>query len=214
MGLFDNPYVDPAEAERVASCSEHQQLALQAARQTITLLKNKGEIAPLDVNRIKTLAVVGPNANRELLGGYSGRPKRVSTVLKGIQDRVRGKVEVLYHEGCKITIGGAWALDEVTPSDPVEDRKSIAEAVEVAQRAEVIVLAIGGNEQTSREAWMLNHLGDRASLDLVGQQNELIDALAALGKPMVAIVFNGRPLAFRNLAEKVPVIFECWYLGQ
>ena len=121
---------------------------------------------------------------------------------------------MLYHEGCKITRGGSWTQDEVLPSDPVEDRKSIAEAVEVAKRADTIVVAIGGNEQTSREAWMLNHLGDRASLDLVGQQNELIDALAALGKPIIAVVFNGRPLAFRNLVEKVPVIFECWYLGQ
>jgi beta-glucosidase len=127
---------------------------------------------------------------------------------------VKGRIDIVYHEGCKITAGGTWAQDEVLPSDPVEDRKSIAEAIEIAKRADVIVLVVGGNEQTSREAWMLNHLGDRASLDLVGQQNELIDALAALGKPLVAVVFNGRPLAFRNLAEKVSVIFECWYLGQ
>jgi beta-glucosidase len=214
MGLFDDPYVDPAEAERVVGCKEHQELALTAARQTITLLKNESGIAPLNINRIKTLAVIGPNADRELLGGYSGRPKRTSTVLSGIRERVRGQVEVLYHEGCKITRGGSWTQDEVLPSDPLEDRKSIAEAVEVAKCADTIVIAVGGNEQTSREAWMLNHLGDRASLDLVGQQNELIDALAALGKPIVAVVFNGRPLAFRNLVEKVPAIFECWYLGQ
>ena len=214
MGLFDEPYVDPAEAERVVGCEAHQQLALTAARQTITLLKNEGGVAPLDLKQIKTLAVIGPNADRELLGGYSGRPKRISTVLSGIRDRVGGQLEVLYHEGCKITLGGSWAQDEVLPSDPVEDRRSIAEAVEVAKRADVIVLAVGGNEQTSREAWMLNHMGDRARLELVGQQNELIDALAALGKPIVAVVFNGRPLAFQNLVEKVPVIFECWYLGQ
>ena len=141
-------------------------------------------------------------------------PKHVTTVLSGIRDRLQGKVEVLYHEGCKITVGGAWSQDEVVPSDPVEDRKSIAEAVKVALRSDIIVLAIGGNEQTSREAWMLNHLGDRASLDMVGRQNELVDALVATGKPIVAILFNGRPLSIRNLVEKVPVIFECWYLGQ
>ena len=121
---------------------------------------------------------------------------------------------MLYHEGCKITVGGSWQIDEVVPSDPVEDRRSIAEAVKVAAKADVVVLAIGGNEQTSREAWMGNHLGDRTNLDMVGRQDELVDAIAATGKPIVAFVFNGRPLSIRNLAEKAAAIFECWYLGQ
>jgi beta-glucosidase len=214
LRLFDAPYVDEAATVQVVGCESHRELALEAARQTITLLKNKGNLAPLDLGRLKTLAVIGPNADRELLGGYSGRPKRVSTVLAGIRDRVGGRAEVLYHEGCKITVGGSWSQDEVVPSDPVEDRRSIAAAVEVAKKADAIVLAIGGNEQTSREAWMGNHLGDRTSLDLVGQQNKLIDALAATGKPIVALLFNGRPLAIRRLSEKVATIFECWYLGQ
>jgi beta-glucosidase len=212
--LFDDPYVDPAEAEKTVGTDAHRQLALRAARQTITLLKNESGIAPLDLNRVKTLAVIGPNANRELLGGYSGKPANVSTVLSGIRQRVGDRVDVLYHEGCKITVGGSWWQDEVVLSDPADDCKSIAEAVEIARRADAVVLAVGGNEQTSREAWMGNHLGDRASLDLVGQQNELIDALADTGKPIVALLFNGRPLAFNNLQTKVPTIFECWYLGQ
>jgi beta-glucosidase len=87
-------------------------------------------------------------------------------------------------------------------------------AVEVAQQADVVVLAIGGNEQTSREAWGLNHLGDRASLDMVGLQDELVDAVAATGKPVIAFLFNGRPISIRNLTEKAHAIFECWYLGQ
>lgn len=214
LGLFDDPYVDPAEAERVAGCEEHQKLALAAARQTITLLKNDGHVAPLDIKKMKTLAVIGPNADRVLLGGYSGKPPRTSTVLSGLRERAGGQIEIVYHEGCKITRDGSWWQDEVLASDPVEDRKSIAEAVEVAQRADAIVLAIGGNEQTSREAWMLNHLGDRTSLELVGQQNELVDALVATGKPIIAVLFNGRPLAAAHLAAKVPAIFECWYLGQ
>jgi beta-glucosidase len=86
--------------------------------------------------------------------------------------------------------------------------------VKVAQQAEVVVLTVGGNEQTSREAWALNHLGDRADLEMVGRQDELVSAIAALGKPVIAFLFNGRPLSVRNLVEKVPVIFECWYLGQ
>ena len=214
LGLFDDPYVEPGQAERIVGCEAHRKLALQAARQTIALLKNENQIAPLDLSAIKTLAVIGPNADRPLLGGYSGQPRHASTVLEGIRKRVGEHVEVLHHEGCKITIGGSWWQDEVVPSDPAEDRKSIKEAAELAKRADAIVLAIGGNEQTSREAWMGNHLGDRADLELVGQQNELIDAMVATGKPVIALLFNGRPLAVRHLAAKVPVIFECWYLGQ
>jgi len=99
-------------------------------------------------------------------------------------------------------------------SDPEEDRKQIAEAVEVAKKADAIVLAIGGNEQTSREAWGLNHMGDRTSLDLIGRQEELVKAMVALGKPVIVFLFNGRPLSINYVAENVPVIYECWYLGQ
>ncbi len=214
LGLFEDPYVDPTAAERIVGCDAHRELALQAARETITLLKNGGNLAPLDLNRLKTLAVIGPNADRVMLGGYSGVPKHYTTLLQGIRDRVGTSVNVLYHEGCKITIGGSWQQDDVTPSNPEEDRRSIAEAVKVAQQADVVILAIGDNEQTSREAWALNHLGDRASLDLVGRQDELIDAIAATGKPIIGILFNGRPISIRNLTAKAAAIFECWYLGQ
>jgi beta-glucosidase len=213
LGLFEDPYVDPVAAERIVGCDAHRELALQAARETITLLQNRGAAVPLVPEKIKTIAVIGPNADRELLGGYSGKPRHCSTVLQGIRGRA-GSVNVLYHEGCKITIGGSWQQDEVVPGDPAEDRKSIADAVEVAKQADVVVLAIGGNEQTSREAWALNHMGDRASLDMVGRQDELVDAIAATGKPVVVFLFNGRPLAIRNLKEKAAAIFECWYLGQ
>jgi beta-glucosidase len=135
-------------------------------------------------------------------------------VLDGIKARVGANVEVLYHEGCRITIGGSWQQDDVTPNNPVEDRRTIAEAALLAARADAVVLCIGGNEQTSREAWMGNHLGDRTSLDMVGLQDELVDAIAATGKPIVAVVLNGRPLSIRNVAEKAAAIFECWYLGQ
>ena len=214
MGLFDDPYVDPAEAERVVGCDANRELALQAARETITLLKNENNLAPLNPAKLKTIAVIGPNANRSLLGGYSGVPKHNVTVFDGIKAKVGDKVKVLYSEGCKITVGGSWQQDEVVFSDPAEDRKQIAEAVEVARQADVIVLAIGGNEQTSREAWSLKHLGDRTSLDLIGRQNELVDAMVATGKPVIALLFNGRPLSITHLKEKVPAIFECWYLGQ
>jgi beta-glucosidase len=214
MGLFDDPYVDPEEAARVVGCDANRRLALQAARETITLLKNENNLAPLNPDKLKTIAVIGPNANRSLLGGYSGVPKHNVTVLDGIKAKVGDRVKVLHSEGCKITVGGSWNADEVTPSNPIEDRKQIAEAVEIAEQADVIVLAIGGNEQTSREAWNLKHMGDRTDLDLVGRQNELVQAMLATGKPVIVFLFNGRPLAINFVAENVPVIFECWYLGQ
>ncbi len=213
LGLFDDPYVDPDAAEKIVGCDAHRDLALQAARETITLLQNTDATVPLDPCKIKTLAVIGPNADRELLGGYSGKPKHRLTLLQGIRNRA-GSINVLYHEGCKITVGGSWQQDEVVPGDPDEDRKNIAEAVQIAQKADAVILAIGGNEQTSREAWALNHMGDRASLDMVGRQDELVNAIAATGKPIIAFLFNGRPLSIRNLKEKAAAIFECWYLGQ
>jgi beta-glucosidase len=166
------------------------------------------------LSKYRTIAVIGPNANRTLLGGYSGVPKQEITVLDGIKARVGNRAKVLYSEGCKITIGGSWNQDEVVASNPEEDRKQIAEAVEVAKQADVIILAIGGNEQTSREAWGLNHMGDRASLDLIGRQDELVEAMVATGKPVVVFLYNGRPLSINHLVQNVPVIFECWYLGQ
>ncbi|HUB20612.1 MAG TPA: glycoside hydrolase family 3 N-terminal domain-containing protein [Acidobacteriaceae bacterium] len=214
MGLFDDPYVDPQEADRVVGSAPHIELARTAAQEAITLLKNDNGIAPLDLTKIKTIAVIGPNANRTLLGGYSGVPKHEVTVLEGIRNRVGNRAKVLYSEGCKITIGGSWNIDPVVASDPAEDRRQIKEAVEVAKQADVIVLAIGGNEQTSREAWNLQHMGDRTSLDLIGRQDELVEAMAALGKPIVAFLFNGRPLSINHLIAHVPAIFECWYLGQ
>ena len=214
MGLFDDAYVDPDEAERIATADGSRRLALQAARETITLLKNDGGVLPLDRERIRSIAVIGPNANRPLLGGYSGTPSHTVSVLEGIRHRAGDQVRVLHADGCGITVGGSWAEDAVVASDPETDRRQIAEAVEVATQADVIVLAIGGNEQTSREAWSLKHLGDRTSLDLIGRQDELVDAMVATGKPVVALLFNGRPLSIAHLSEHVSGILECWYLGQ
>jgi beta-glucosidase len=214
LGLFDDPYVDPDEADRIVGSDQNRNLALQGARETITLLKNDGNVVPVNLNSIRKIAVIGPNANRSLLGGYSGVPKHNSTVLEGIKARVGNKAEVVYGEGCKITIGGSWNQDEVVPSKPAEDQKQIAEAVQVARDADFIVLALGGNEQTSREAWSLKHMGDRATLDLVGRQNELVKAMVELRKPIAVFLFNGAPLSINYINENVPAIFECWYIGQ
>ncbi|MFA5814246.1 MAG: glycoside hydrolase family 3 N-terminal domain-containing protein [Bacteroidales bacterium] len=214
MGLFDDPYVDPEKAEIIVGSKKNGVLALEAAREVITLLKNEGNIVPLNREKFKTIAVIGPNANVELLGGYSGIPKKVSTVLQGIKEKVGDRIKVLYSEGCKITVGGSWASDTVTLSKPDEDVPRIKEAVRIALQSDIVVLAIGGNEQTSREAWDKNHMGDRASLELVGMQNELVKAIIAVGKPVVVLLFNGSPLAINEISKSVPAIFECWYLGQ
>jgi beta-glucosidase len=214
MGLFDDPYVNPDEAEGIVGSEKNRKLALQAARETITLLKNANNLVPLNPGKIKSIAVIGPNADRELLGGYSGRPKFYTSLLEGIRSKVGDRVQVPYCEGCKITVGGSWNQDLVTPSHPEDDRKQMQEAVKVAQQADVIVLAIGGNEQTSREAWTLKHMGDRTRLDLIGRQQELVTAMLSTGKPVIVFLFNGSPLSIQYLNENVPVIFECWYLGQ
>ena len=214
MGLFDDPYVDPSEAERVVGCDRNRRLALEAARETITLLKNSEQVVPLDTARVKSIAVIGPNADREMLGGYSGRPKFYTSVLEGIRAKVGERVQVPYCEGCKITVGGSWNQDLVTLSHPEADRKNIQEAVRVAEHSDVIVLALGGNEQTSREGWSRKHLGDRSRLGLVGRQQELITAMLSTGKPVILLLFNGSPLSLQYLEDQVPVIFECWYLGQ
>lgn len=123
-------------------------------------------------------------------------------------------MNVDYAEGCRITIGGSWVEDRVVFPDPEEERQKIAEAVSVAKGSDVIVLVVGGNEQTSREAWNIYHMGDRSSLELMGMQTELINALYATGKPIVSFVINGRPLDLQNLMEKSSAVFECWYPGQ
>jgi beta-glucosidase len=214
FGLFEDPYVDPAEADRIIGSTANRVPALEAARASVTLLKNENNLAPLDLNKYKTIAVIGPNANRSLIGGYSGVPRYNVTVLDGIKERVGDRAKVLYSEGCKITIGGSWGEDAVFVPTPEEDRKQIAEAVEVAKQADVVVLAIGGNEQTSREAWARTHMGDRTSLDLLGRQEELVKAMLATGKPVIVFLFNGRPLSINYVSQNVPVIFECFYLGQ
>ena len=214
LGLFENPYVDPERAEDIVGNKAHAELALKAAEESIILLQNKGGIAPIDPSNYKNIAVIGPNADKELLGGYSDKPKYVVTFLEGLKEKLGDKVNITYAEGCGITEAGSWYKDPVIKTKPEEDLKKIEEAVKIARKADLVILVLGGNELTSREAWVESHLGDRTDLQLPGLQDKLIDAIAELNKKTIAFLFNGRPLATTNLKEKVPVIFECWYLGQ
>jgi beta-glucosidase len=215
LGLFDHPYVDPKRAEAVSNTPANQQLALQAAREAITLLKNRNSLLPLDLSKTKRIAVIGPNAADVHLGGYSGEPGRGVSILQGIKDKVGSKAEVLYAEGCRITESKPdWNADKVVPANPDLDKKRMAEAVAVMQKADIGIVVVGENEQTVREAWGDNHLGDRDDLNLLGQQDELVKRLLATGKPVVVVLLHGRPNSINFIAENAPAILDGWYLGQ
>jgi len=215
LGLFENPYVDVERAVRVTNSSEHRALAAEAARRSITLLKNENNLLPLNMNALKSIAVIGPNAAKVHLGGYSDNPLRGVSVLQGIKDKVGAKFKVAYAEGCKITKeGGEWFADTAHLSDPAEDRKLIGEAVQVAKTADVALLVLGGNEDTNKEGWADTHLGDRDSLELIGQQNDLVKAILETGKPTIVLLINSGPLSINYIAENVPAILEGFYLGQ
>ncbi|HVI69891.1 MAG TPA: glycoside hydrolase family 3 N-terminal domain-containing protein, partial [Pyrinomonadaceae bacterium] len=196
LGLFENPYVDVERAARVTNSSEHRALAAEAARRSITLLKNENNLLPLDRNALKSIAVIGPNAAGVHLGGYSDDPGRGVSVLQGIKDKVGERIKVVYAEGCKITKeGGNWFADSAHLADPAEDQKLIDEAVEVAKTADVALLVLGGNEDTNKEGWADTHLGDRDSLELIGRQNDLVRAILGTGKPAIVVLINSGPLS-------------------
>lgn len=215
VGLFDDPYVSADYAEKIVNSAEHQQLALKAAHEAVILLKNQNNLLPLAKGKYKHIAVIGPNAADLHLGGYSNQPGRGVSVLQGVKDKVGNSAEVLYSEGCKITeTFPDWDADVVKLGDPALNAKRIQDAVKVAQKADIVILALGGNEQTSREAWAPEHKGDRDSLDLLGNQDDLVKAILATGKPVVVYLQHGRPNSINYIAENVPAIVEGWYLGQ
>lgn len=215
LGLFEHPYVDPGAAERIVNNEEHRALARRAALEALTLLKNQGGLLPLDRKKIKTLAVVGPNADKRLLGGYSDDPGYFITVLDGVRRKLGSAVKVTYAEGCKITTDDSnYFRDLVQRPDPEQNRRLMAEAVQTAAAADTVLLVLGGNEAVAREAWSVTHLGDMDTLELVGPQNELTEQILKLGKPVVVVLLGGKPYAITWLAENVPAILQGWYLGQ
>src|SRR5260221_2710533 len=182
FGLFDDPYVDPDVAERVVGQPAHRPLALEAALDAITLLKNENDLLPLDPAARSTIAVIGPNADRTLLGGYSGVPPYTVSVLQGIRARA-GANTVIHSQGCNITIGGSWNIDEGIRSDPADDVRLIAEAGKGAMASDVVVVALCGNEETSPEGWRPTPLGGCASLRPLRAPDALLDAMKATGQP-------------------------------
>jgi beta-glucosidase len=216
-GLFENPYADAAQAVALTNNQEARALALTAAQRAIILLKNDGML-PLRLPQAGAakpiIAVIGPNAAVARLGGYYGQPPVTVSILEGIRAKVGPRADVVYAEGVKITANDDWWADAVQLADPAANRRLIEEAVSVARHADQIVLAVGDTEQTSREGWAKNHLGDRDSLDLVGEQQALFDALHALGKPIAVVLINGRPASTVEIADKADALLEGWYLGE
>ena len=213
-GLFEHPYVDAASADARTATRDAVALARQAAREAVVLLKNDRDLLPLDASKIRRMAVLGTHARDTPIGGYSDEPRHVVSLLEAMQQEGEGKFAVDYSEGVRITEKRCWSCDEVKLVPEAVNRRLIAAAVETAKKADVVVVVLGDNEQTSREGWADTHLGDRDSLDLIGQQNDLAKAIFALGKPTVVILLNGRPLSVNYLAEQAPALIEGWYLGQ
>ena len=212
-GLFEQPYADVRYAEQITDNAEARALALEAARKSVVLLKNDGAL-PLKRQSLRKLAVIGPNAAHADMGGYSNVPSHTVSVLDGIRAKVGKNIEIVTAEGVRLTEKGDWHEDEVVFADAAQNRARIKEAVAVAQSADAVVLVIGGSSVIFREAWAKNHLGDRPDLGLFGEQDELAEAMFALGKPVVVVLINGQPLSIPTVAAKANAIVEGWYLGQ
>ncbi len=208
LGLFEHPYVDLARAKQVMHSSEHQQLALDAAREGIVLLKNEGNLLPLKKN-LKSIAVIGPNADSasNLFGDYSPQVvlQHVDTILDGIKGKISPATRFVYAKGCAVND---------------QDKSGFQRAVQAAKSADVVVVVMG--EQSRREGDNAKGLPaptdgegyDVASLDLTGVQEDLVRAIQATGTPTVLVLVNGRPLSVRWEAEHVPAIVEAWEPGE
>lgn len=210
IGLFDSPYqMQLAEADKVVENSEHETVALQASRESIVLLKNDNKTLPLDIDKVKTISVCGPNADEEgyALTHYGPLAVDVTTVLEGIKEKVAGKVEVLYTKGCDL-VDANWPESEIIDYPlTADEKKEIYIAVENALKSDVAVVVLGGGQRTCGEN------KSRTSLELPGRQLQLLQAVQATGKPVILVLINGRPLSV-NWADKfVPAILEAWYPG-
>jgi len=195
LGLFENPFADPDEAENVSNCEKHRRLALEAARRAMVLLDNKKRTLPLS-KKIKAVAVIGPNADEIRLGGYSWgnyTKREIVTPLKGIQTKLEGRAKVHFARGCGIN-------DTST--------RGFKHAVKAARKSDVALLCMGNSSETEGEA------RDRAHLDLPGVQEDLILAIAKTGVPVVVVLINGSAVTMERWGDSVAAIVEAWYPGE
>ncbi|WP_418211796.1 glycoside hydrolase family 3 N-terminal domain-containing protein [Bacteroides zhangwenhongii] len=210
VGLFDHPYqTDLKGADEEVEKASNEEIALQASRESIVLLKNDKNVLPLNASTIKKIAVCGPNADEHsyALTHYGPLAVEVTSVLKGIQEKLGGKAEVLYTKGCEL-VDANWPESELMEYPlSKNEQEEIEKAVSQTKQADVAVVVLGGGQRTCGEN------KSRSSLDLPGRQLDLLKAVVATGKPVVLVLINGRPLSI-NWADKfVPAILEAWYPG-
>ena len=210
VGLFDHPYqTDLKGADEEVEKASNEEIALQASRESIVLLKNDKNVLPLNASTIKKIAVCGPNADEHsyALTHYGPLAVEVTSVLKGIQEKLEGKAEVLYTKGCEL-VDANWPESELMEYPlSKNEQEEIEKAVSQTKQADVAVVVLGGGQRTCGEN------KSRSSLDLPGRQLDLLKAVVATGKPVVLVLINGRPLSI-NWADKfVPAILEAWYPG-
>jgi len=213
LGMFDNPENVPYASipYSVNDCREHREFALEVSKQSIVLLKNENNILPLDKNKIKSIAVIGPNADSRiaLTGNYHGTASRYITVLEGIQDLVGDDVRVFYSEGCHLY------KDKVEELAVPKDR--FAEAISAAEMADVVVMCLGLDETIEGEEGVAAQdfsSGDKHNLDLPGLQQELLETIYRTGKPVILVVLAGSALALTWADEHIPAIIMAWYPGE
>ncbi len=219
MGLFEHPYVDESRLQQVLNAPERLELARKAVQRSVVLLRNEEKLLPLDKNQIRSIAVIGPLADAQLdaldMWGTSVKPGPTVDVVQGIKNKVGDAVRVEFAHGPNIS-RNIPSFFEGTPFIPAKEqpaqtadeaRRAIDDAVALAKRSDVAVLVLGEIALMSGEA------ASRSSLKLSGGQQELLEAVAATGKPVVLVLINGRPLDISWAAEHVPAILEAWYPG-
>src|ERR1041385_4208348 len=209
IGLFDHPYIEDANRTKaIVNSAEHQAVALRAARESLVLLKNDRDVLPLN-KQIKSVAVIGPNADDQSLNQYRYGPSAVQgiTVRQGIQNLLGNSVKVNYAKGCDV-VSANWPESEILPEALTDqERHDIDEAVEAAKNSEVAVVVLGDSGKTVGES------ASRTSLDLPGRQLELVQAVYATGKPVVVVMINGRPMSINWVNKYVPAIIQTWFPG-
>jgi beta-glucosidase len=221
LGLFEHPPLDIEAAKALPSSPQATELAREAARQSIVLLKNDGGLLPLDPAAHKRIAVIGPNSDVCRLGSYSGSPTKTVSLLEGIRDHLGDAVQVTHAKGCIIAKNDTgdsyenWRYEnDADFPTPEENQPLIDEAVKIAEASDLVFLALGENAFLAREAWADNHLGDRTTLNLTEGQQALARAILATGKPVVLYLMHGKPISEGGLFEKFPAIVTGHYAGQ
>lgn len=209
LGLFDNPYRgNGKQAEQIVHSKEHQAVSLEAARQSLVLLKNETNLLPLSKS-IRSIAVIGPNANEQtqLIYRYGPANAPIKTVYQGIKELLP-HTEVIYKKGCDI-IDPHFPESEILDfPKTAEEVQLMEEAIRAAKQAEVVVMVLGGNELTVRED------RSRTSLNLPGRQEELLKAVCATGKPIILVMLDGRASSINYAAAHIPAILHAWFPGE